>query len=149
VILIIGMGGRPSSIINSPILSFEVTQAGFGLYVKYLMAGFLGVFAVTMLIQFVSYFLDASPMSADEPGHRAPASTHLGHRASEAPKDTPWNFFLAPCRHHGTRAGLGLPGGLRAAGRGDHHHRARRRRRAGSFAGDIDAYFHRAGRRNG
>ena len=37
VILVIGMGASPS-IINSPLLSFEVTQAGFGMYVKYLMA---------------------------------------------------------------------------------------------------------------
>lgn len=58
VILIIGMGGK-SNIINSPMLAYEVTQAGFGLYVKYLMAGFLGVFAVSMMIQFVSYLFDA------------------------------------------------------------------------------------------
>jgi hypothetical protein len=54
----LGMGGK-QNIINSPILTYEVTQAGFGLYVKYLMAGFLGVFAVSMMIQFVAYFLDA------------------------------------------------------------------------------------------
>ena len=67
VILIVGMGGK-SSIINSPMLSYEVTQAGFGLYVKYLMAGFLGVFAVSMMIQFVSYFLDAVADVRGEPG---------------------------------------------------------------------------------
>lgn len=69
VILIIGMGGK-QNIINSPILSYEVTQAGFGLYVKYLMAGFLGVFAVTMMIQFVAYFLDAIADIRGEPGGR-------------------------------------------------------------------------------
>ncbi|WP_346892223.1 TRAP transporter small permease subunit [uncultured Roseibium sp.] len=69
VILIVGMGGK-SSIINSPILSYEVTQAGFGLYVKYLMAGFLGVFAVSMMIQFVSYFFDAVADIRGEPGGR-------------------------------------------------------------------------------
>lgn len=58
VILIIGMAGK-QNIINSPILAYETTQSGFGLYVKYLMAGFLGVFAVSMLIQFVSCFLEA------------------------------------------------------------------------------------------
>ena len=51
-----GMGGKGNSI-NSPLLSFEVTQSGYGMYVKYLMAGFLVVFAVSMLIQFVSYLL--------------------------------------------------------------------------------------------
>jgi TRAP-type mannitol/chloroaromatic compound transport system permease small subunit len=66
-IIVLGMGGK-QNIINSPILSYEVTQAGFGLYVKYLMAGFLGVFAVSMLIEFVSYFLDAVADIRGEPG---------------------------------------------------------------------------------
>ncbi|GAB4526802.1 MAG: hypothetical protein Tsb0019_28870 [Roseibium sp.] len=69
VILAIGMGGK-QNIINSPILTYEVTQAGFGLYVKYLMAGFLGVFAVSMMIQFVAYFLDAVADIRGEPGGR-------------------------------------------------------------------------------
>ncbi|MFC6658030.1 TRAP transporter small permease subunit [Roseibium salinum] len=69
VVLFIGFGGK-QSIINSPILAYETTQAGFGLYVKYLMAGFLGVFAVSMLIQFVSYFLDAVADIRGEPGGR-------------------------------------------------------------------------------
>ena len=56
VILMQGMGGRGNSI-NSPLLSFEVSQSGYGMYVKYLMAAFLIIFAVTMLIQFVSYLL--------------------------------------------------------------------------------------------
>ncbi len=56
VILMHGIGGKGNSI-NSPLLSFEVTQSGYGMYVKYLMAGFLVVFAVSMLIQFVSYLL--------------------------------------------------------------------------------------------
>ena len=56
VILMQGMGGRGNSI-NSPLLSFEVSQSGYGMYVKYIMAAFLIVFAVTMLIQFASYFL--------------------------------------------------------------------------------------------
>lgn len=56
VILMQGMGGRGNSI-NSPLLSFEVSQSGYGMYVKYLMAGFLIIFSVTMLIQFVSYLL--------------------------------------------------------------------------------------------
>ncbi len=54
VILMHGMGGKGNSI-NSPLLSFEVSQSGYGMYVKYLMVGFLVVFAVSMLVQFVSY----------------------------------------------------------------------------------------------
>ena len=56
VILMQGMGGRGNSI-NSPLLSFEVSQSGYGMYVKYIMAAFLVVFAVTMLIQFTSFLL--------------------------------------------------------------------------------------------
>ena len=57
-ILHYGMGSKQSSLI-SPIITFEVSQSGYGLYVKYLMAGFLIVFAVTMAIQFVSLFLSS------------------------------------------------------------------------------------------
>jgi TRAP-type mannitol/chloroaromatic compound transport system permease small subunit len=56
VILMQGMGGRGNSI-NSPFLSFEISQSGYGMYVKYLMAGYLVIFAVSMLIQFCSYLL--------------------------------------------------------------------------------------------
>ncbi|POF31003.1 TRAP transporter small permease subunit [Roseibium marinum] len=69
VILVIGLGGK-QNIINSPILTYETTQAGFGLFVKYLMAGFLGVFAVSMMIQFVAYFMDAVADIRGEPGGR-------------------------------------------------------------------------------
>ena len=58
VILATGMWGKGSSL-NSPLLSFEVSQQGYGMYVKYLMVGFLVTFAVTMLIQFMSYFLES------------------------------------------------------------------------------------------
>ena len=68
-ILVIGFAGK-ASVIASPILVFEVTQAGFGMYVKYFMAGFLGVFAVTMLIQFVSQLFDAAADYRGEPGGR-------------------------------------------------------------------------------
>ena len=56
VILTQGMWGRGSSL-NSPLLSFEISQSGYGLYVKYLMAGFLVVFSITMIIQFSAYIL--------------------------------------------------------------------------------------------
>jgi len=55
-ILATGMKNKTSSI-NSPLHGFEVTQSGYGLYVKYLMVGFLAVFAVSMIIQFSSYLL--------------------------------------------------------------------------------------------
>lgn len=57
-ILLVGMANK-ASIINSPVFNFEITQQGFGMYVKYLMAAFLGIFAVSMMIQFSSYFLAA------------------------------------------------------------------------------------------
>ena len=69
VILVIGLGNR-SAIVWSPLVNFEVSQSVFGLYVKYLMAGFLGVFAITMLIQFVSYLLESVADWRDEPGTR-------------------------------------------------------------------------------
>lgn len=58
VILATGMGGKASSLI-SPLLAYEISPAGFGMYIKYLMAGFLVVYAVSMGIQFTSYFLAA------------------------------------------------------------------------------------------
>ncbi|MEM1422210.1 MAG: permease, partial [Pseudomonadota bacterium] len=69
ILLIYGMGSK-SAVINSPLLSYEVTQAGFGMYVKYLMAGFLGIFAVSMMVQFVSYFMDAVADVRGDPGGR-------------------------------------------------------------------------------
>ncbi len=55
-ILIQGMSGK-GSIINSPLLSFEISQSGFGMYTKYLMAAYLIIFAISMAIQFVSFTL--------------------------------------------------------------------------------------------
>lgn len=73
VILFIGLNG-PQSIINAPLANYEVSQAGpYGMYVKYQMAAFIGLFAITMLIEFVSYFFDAVADKRDEPGHREPA----------------------------------------------------------------------------
>ena len=66
-ILIIGMAGK-SSIINAPVFNFEVTQSGYGLYVKYLMAAFLGIFAISMMIQFVSYMFGAVADCAQRTG---------------------------------------------------------------------------------
>ena len=68
VILVFGMWEKTSTI-TSPLLSYEVSQSGFGMYVKYWMASFLGVFAVTMTIQFASYLLDSVADYRGEPGH--------------------------------------------------------------------------------
>ena len=72
-IMIIGMGNEVA-IINMPVVNFEVSQSGYGMYVKYLMAAFLGVFAVTMAVQFISYFLDAIADYRGDPGKRRPAA---------------------------------------------------------------------------
>ena len=60
IVLFLGMGGK-ASIINGPVISFEITQQGSnGLYLLYLMAIYLAVFAVSMLIQFTSSFMSSS-----------------------------------------------------------------------------------------
>lgn len=71
VIIYIGFNGK-TSIINSPVMNFEVTQSGTtGMYIKYQMAAFLGIFAITMLIQFVSYYFESVADWRDEEGHRS------------------------------------------------------------------------------
>ena len=57
IILTMGMWTKTASL-NSPMISFEISQSGYGLYVKYLMAGFMIVFAVLMIAQFSSYILN-------------------------------------------------------------------------------------------
>jgi hypothetical protein len=63
-----GMWHKTSSI-NGPLFSFEVSQSGYGLYVKYLMVGFLAVYAVSMTIQFASYLLSSVADLRQEPGN--------------------------------------------------------------------------------
>jgi TRAP-type mannitol/chloroaromatic compound transport system permease small subunit len=70
-ILMTGMWDKTSSI-NSPLFSFEVTQSGYGLYVKYLMVGFLAVYAVSMIVQFSSYLLESVADLRQEPGGDQP-----------------------------------------------------------------------------
>ena len=58
-IILIGFGGK-QSIINSPVANMEVSQTGgTGMFIKYQMAAFLGIFAITMFIQFISSFFDS------------------------------------------------------------------------------------------
>lgn len=78
VILTRGMWGK-SNLINAPLLSYEVTQSGYGLYVKYLMAGFLLIYALSMLIQFFSFFLENMGKVLHEP--EAEAHHHPDHPA--------------------------------------------------------------------
>ncbi len=68
-IIIIGFKGK-ASIIYGPLANFEVSQSGFGMYTKYWMAGFLAVFAITMLIQFVAQLFEASADARNDPGGR-------------------------------------------------------------------------------
>ena len=56
VVLLRGLWNQ-SSPFNLALLNFEVTQQGFGMYVKYLMSGFLIIFALSMLFQFCSYII--------------------------------------------------------------------------------------------
>ncbi|MCY4284973.1 MAG: TRAP transporter small permease subunit [Thiotrichales bacterium] len=58
IILSMGLWTKGSSL-ASPLLHFEISQSGFGMYVKYLMAGCLVVFAASMTAQFTSYFLES------------------------------------------------------------------------------------------
>lgn len=70
VILAVGLNGK-TAIINAPVANFEITQTGsVGMFVKYQMAAFLAIFAISMIIQFVSYLFEAVADYRDEPGHR-------------------------------------------------------------------------------
>jgi len=66
VILGVGMWDKTSSI-NSPLYSVEITQSAYGLYVKYIMVGFLAVYAVSMIVQFSSYLLEKVADLRQEP----------------------------------------------------------------------------------
>lgn len=69
-IILIGMGSK-QAIVNSPVANFEVSQSSTaGMYIKYQMAAFLAIFAITMLIQFVSYLFEAVADARGEPGKR-------------------------------------------------------------------------------
>lgn len=71
-ILHYGIGSKQSSLI-APILSFEVSPTGYGMYIKYLMAAFLIIYAVSMAIIFVSYFLSSCAYLLKEPNAALPA----------------------------------------------------------------------------
>ena len=81
VIISRGMWDK-TSVINSPLLNFETSQSGFGMYVKYLMAGFLIIFALSMILQFSSFImkhlhalLNETPSeAASEPANQSSAA---------------------------------------------------------------------------
>jgi len=69
-IILIGLGSK-QALINAPVSNFEISQTGTaGMFIKYQMAAFLAIFAITMLIQFVSYLFEAVADAREEPGHQ-------------------------------------------------------------------------------
>ncbi|MBC8259778.1 MAG: TRAP transporter small permease subunit [SAR324 cluster bacterium] len=76
VILLTGMWSQGSSL-NGPLLSFEIYQQGYGMYVKFLMVGFMIIFALSMLVQFVSYTLDNIANLQQEPGEALPEEAQI------------------------------------------------------------------------
>ena len=75
IVLTMGMWTQ-SNVITGPMLSYEVTQSGYGLYVKYLLAAFLLVFAVSMLIEFASYMLRNAAVLLHEPDYHPDLEEH-------------------------------------------------------------------------
>ena len=70
VVVAIGFNGK-TSIINSPLLVFEITNQGInGMFIKYQMAMFLGIFGATMMVQFIVQFFDSIADINGEPGKR-------------------------------------------------------------------------------
>ncbi len=65
IILTRGMWGK-TNMINGPMLNFEMTQSGFGMFVKYFMAAFLVVYSISMLLQFVSYAMRSAAVLLGE-----------------------------------------------------------------------------------
>jgi len=75
IVLTMGVWTK-SNVITGPLLSFEVTQSGYGMYVKYLLAAFLLVFAVSMLIEFASYLLRNAAVLMHEPDYHPDLEEH-------------------------------------------------------------------------
>ncbi len=71
IILTMGLSNKFSSI-SAPLLTFEVTQSGFGLYVKYLLAAFLLVYSLSMMAQFMSGLLNSAGTLLHEPDAETP-----------------------------------------------------------------------------
>src|SRR5690606_14427293 len=80
LILARGMSGK-FSVITSPLLSHEISQSGYGMYLKYLVAGFLLIYAISMMVQFASYVVSNAAILLGDPGTR--------HRDEPAPDGAP------------------------------------------------------------
>ncbi len=78
-IVVIAFNGK-YSIINKPVMSFEVSQTGtVGMFIKYQLALFLGIFGITMSVQFVSYLLESVADYRGEPGKRQVSQEVAAH----------------------------------------------------------------------
>ncbi len=75
IIMTSGMWDK-SNLINAPLLTYEVSQSGYGLYIKYLMAGFLLVYALTMMLQFLGYAMRNAAVIANDPDARPVGEQH-------------------------------------------------------------------------
>ena len=68
VVIVIGSAAKRPLL---TLLVFEITNQGInGMFIKYQMALFLGIFAATMLVQFVVQFFDSVADIYGEPGKR-------------------------------------------------------------------------------
>lgn len=67
LILVVGTSGR-TGVINNSLLTYEIEGLGDGLYILYLMTVFMAGFAISLLIEFVSFLLDAVADFRGEPG---------------------------------------------------------------------------------
>ena len=56
IVLTMGLANN-LSVVSGPLLSYEISQSSFGMYVKYLLAAYLLIFALTMLLEFMSVLL--------------------------------------------------------------------------------------------
>ena len=90
VILTMGLWTKGSSL-ASPMLNFEISQSGFGMYVKYLMAGLLIIFALSMAAQFAAYFLESVAVlrRTRAGGDTAPAGPVLSHPSAHTAATSP------------------------------------------------------------
>ena len=79
-ILALGLATR-SSAVNAPILNFEITQSSAGLHVKYFMAAFLLVFALSMTAQFAAMLLRSAHtvLAGEDPAEPADRSSPSEH----------------------------------------------------------------------
>lgn len=98
VILTSGMGGA-RNVITAPLLGFEVSQSGdYGMYVKYLLAGYLLVFAAAMLVQFGALFLSSAAvlLKGGAEGEKGGDAPHAAYGAHSAAKERLSRAYPAP-----------------------------------------------------